>query len=157
MLLLIFQSGKDRYGLDASRIIEVAPFAALKQVPHAPAGMAGLLNYRGTVVPVIDLSTVLNGPPCRARLSTRIVLVDVGGDAAAPRILGFVAERVTETVACREEDLQAPGVTAPQAPYLGKILLDRQEMIQRIDPAAVLSEALREALFTIAGARDVGP
>ncbi len=154
MLLLVFQSGHERYGLDASYIVEVAPFANLKQVPHAPSGMAGLLNYRGTIVPVVDLSVILDGAASRARLSTRIVLVDVGGDAAALRILGFLAERVTETVSCREEDLKPAGVTSSQAPYLGKIMLDRQEMIQRIDPAAVLPEELKKTLFALAGSRE---
>jgi chemotaxis-related protein WspB len=157
MLLLIFQSGQDRYGLDASRIIEVVPLAILKQVPHAPAGMAGLLNYRGIVAPVVDLSSILNGVASRARLSTRIVLLDVGDNAAASRILGFVAERVMETIAFREQDLQAPGVTVPGAPYLGKIMLDCREMIQRIDPISVLTKELKEALFTLAEGREVQP
>ena len=150
-MLLIFQSGNERYGLDASHIVEVAPFANLKQVPHAPPGMAGLLNYRGSIVPVVDLSLILNDAPSRARLSTRIVLVNVGGDGATPRILGFVAERVTETIMCREQDLQPPGMTPPQAPYLGKIMLDKNTMIQRIDPVGVLPETLQKALFALAG------
>lgn len=157
MLLLIFQSGNDRYGLEASRIVEVTPLAALKRVPHAPPGMVGLLNYRGVVVPVVDLSLILNDAPSRAYLSTRIVLVNVGGDAAAPRLLGFVAERVTETVACREEDLRAPGVTPPQAPYLGKIMLDQQTMIQLVDPASVLPEAVQRALCAIDAAPEDQP
>ncbi|MBU4201291.1 MAG: chemotaxis protein CheW [Verrucomicrobia bacterium] len=151
MLLLIFQSGEDRYGLDASRIIEVVPLASLKHVPHAPEGMAGLLNYRGTIVPVMDLSALLTGTPSRARLSTRIVLVDVSPeDSPAPRILGFMAERVTETIRYREQDLQVSGVAVPGAPYLGKIMLDQYAMVQRIDPAAVIPESLKATLFALA-------
>jgi len=153
VLFLIFQSGKDRYGLDASRVTEVVPFAALKQVPHAPEGMIGLLNYRGVIVPVIDLAAILSGVPSRAWLSTRIILVDVSGDAAMARMLGFVVERVTETFQCPEENLQASGVAVSQAPYLGKIMLDQDEMIQHIDPTAIIPESLREALFTIADCR----
>lgn len=153
MLLLIFQSGKDRYGLDVSLVTEVVPFAALKQVPHAPEGMIGLLNYRGIIVPVIDLSAILSGVPSRAWLSTRIILVNVSGDVARPRILGFVAERVTETFQCREEDLQTSGVAVSRAPYLGKIMLNQHEMIQHIDPTAVLPESLKESLFAIAECR----
>ncbi len=150
MLLLIFTSGDERYGLDISRVVEVAPLAALRPVPHAPEGMLGLLNYRGAIVPVVDLSLVLNGTASPARLSTRIVLVNVGGDAAAPRLLGFAAEGVTETVACRAEDLREPGVAVARAPYLGRIMLDQHAMIQQLDPTTVLPEALREALFAMA-------
>jgi chemotaxis-related protein WspB len=133
-------------------VVEVTPCAILRQVPHAPSGLAGLLNYRGTVVPVVDLSVILNGAASRSRLSTRILLVDVAAAGAAPRLLGFMAERVTETVNCREEDLQPPGVAPPQAPYLGKIMLAGQAMIQRLDPAAVLPEDLKQTLFALADA-----
>ena len=150
MLLLLFQCGTDRYGLDISRVIEVAPLATLTRVPHAPEGMAGLLNYRGGIVPVIDLAYILTGAPSRARLSTRIIVMDVSPEQASPQIVGFVAERATETIHYGEEDLQASGVTVTQAPYLGKIALDQHEMIQCIDPTVLLPESLKKSLFALA-------
>ena len=47
MLFLLFQLGKDRYALEASRVVEVVPLLALKQLPQAPKGVAGIFNYRG--------------------------------------------------------------------------------------------------------------
>jgi hypothetical protein len=43
-------------------------------------------------------------------------------------------------------------VAPPQAPYLGKIMLAGQAMIQRLDPAAVLPEDLKQTLFALADA-----
>ena len=56
MLFLLFQIGKDRYALEASRVVEVVPLLALKELPQAPKGVAGLFNYRGALVPAVDLS-----------------------------------------------------------------------------------------------------
>ena len=55
MLFLLFQLGSDRYAIDALRVVEVLPCVQVKQIPHAPAGIAGVINYRGAPVPVLDL------------------------------------------------------------------------------------------------------
>ena len=60
-----------------ARIVEIVPRVELRSVPHAPVFLAGLLGYRGHVVPVIDLCLLLDVAPCRDCLSTRIILVSV--------------------------------------------------------------------------------
>src|SRR4051812_28019239 len=61
MLLLVFQAGGQRFGLDTSEVIEVVPVLACRKLPHAPSYIAGLANYRGTAAPVIDVSALLTG------------------------------------------------------------------------------------------------
>ena len=68
MLFILFQIGRDRYALAASSIIEVLPLMNLKRVPCAPVGVAGVLNYRGTPVPVIDLNEMTLARTCSAAL-----------------------------------------------------------------------------------------
>ena len=75
MLFLVFQIGNDRYAMDTSRIVEVIPFLALKRIPQAPKGVAGLFNYRGQPVPALDLCDLTLGQPAREHLSTRIIIV----------------------------------------------------------------------------------
>lgn len=76
MLVLQFRVGGDYYGLEGRTIIEVAPLVTLRSIPHAAAYVAGLFNYRGRLVPVIDLSALLIAVPSRPLMSTRIVLVN---------------------------------------------------------------------------------
>src|ERR1700730_14010062 len=76
MLLLTFTAGMNRYAVDVTRVVELVPRVELRLIPHAPAFLAGLLSYRGKVVPVIDLGLLLNVAPCRDCLSTRIILVN---------------------------------------------------------------------------------
>jgi chemotaxis-related protein WspB len=76
MLLLTFTAGANRYAVDAAWVVELVPRVELRPVPHAPAFLAGLLEYRGKVVPVIDLGLLLGADPCQDRLSTRIILVN---------------------------------------------------------------------------------
>jgi chemotaxis-related protein WspB len=102
MLNLILQIGDTRYALDARQVVEVLPLVQVRPSPAAPPGVAGLMNYRGELVPVIDLSQLCCGRPARRLLSTRLLLVrspspaDVR-PATSISWIGLIAERATET------------------------------------------------------------
>src|ERR1700760_3978795 len=98
MLFILFQIGQDRYALPASNIIEVLPLVNLKRVPCAPVGVAGILNYHGFPVPVIDLNEMMLGEPARRRLGTRIILVMYSRESEHPRSLGLIAESATNMI-----------------------------------------------------------
>jgi chemotaxis-related protein WspB len=147
MLLLQFQAGNDRYGLEVSRVIEVIPMVAFRPLPHAEESVAGLFNYRGTMVPVIDVTVLLASTPSRPLMSTRIILVDYTGRDGEPHVLGLLAERVTETVSCTEGELKPIGIDVPEAPYLGEILIYPGGMLQRLKIENLLPPSLQEALF----------
>jgi chemotaxis-related protein WspB len=148
MLFLIFQLGKDRYALDASRVVEVLPLVALKRIPQAPKGVAGILNYRGRPVPAIDLSELTVGQPSRERLSTRIIIVNCPGENNSGQLLGLVAEHATEMLRKEAKDFMEPGVNVTAAPYLGPVLMDGKGMVQWVNEQKLLSEPLRQLLFS---------
>jgi chemotaxis-related protein WspB len=60
---------------EVSRIVEVLTLVGIKHLRRSPQGIAGAFDYRGTAVPVIDLSELTLGRTARAQLSTRIILV----------------------------------------------------------------------------------
>ena len=133
MLVLIFYLGDTMYTMKCDRVREVAPMVKLKEVPHAPDYFAGLFNYRGVVVPVIDLRQLIQGCPCRTRLSTRIILVDYLREDKIPIIIGLMAERVTDAVKKSQDAFVSPGLSMQDAPYLGGFIMEGNEMIQYID------------------------
>jgi chemotaxis-related protein WspB len=141
MLYLLFQLGDERYVLEARQVIEVLPLVAVRDIPQAPRGVAGVFNYRGAPVPLIDLSALAIGRPAQRWLSTRIVLVRDG-----EQLLGLLAERVTETVRREPSDFVASPVEAAAAPYLGAVATDEHGLIQRIELEKLLSGTLRAAL-----------
>lgn len=74
------------YALDADRVVEVVELPAISAWPGAPLGVAGVLDYRGQVVPVIDISARLSGTPLPAGLESDQVIV-VGQDRASAALL----------------------------------------------------------------------
>src|SRR5580704_10118120 len=148
MLFLLFQLGQDRYALDTSRVAEVLPLVDITRIPQAPPGVAGLFNYRGVPVPVIDLSQLTIGRPAKSRLNTRIVLVHYPDGAGGTRLLGLIAEKVTETLRRGKADFVATGVTSDRVPYLGPVATDARGLMQWIDVESLLPASVRDVLFT---------
>lgn len=149
MLFVLFQLGSDRYALPAGEVAEVLPLVALKSLPGAPAGVAGLIDYRGTAVPVVDLSALALGRPAAQRISTRVLMVKYPVPRGGMRLLGLIAEKATETTERRAEDFKPTGVASESTRYLGPVAHDPRGLIQRIEIDALLTPALRAALFPV--------
>lgn len=143
MLLLLFQAGNQQFGLQTRSVVDVTPVPLLRPVPLAPPYVAGLCDYRGTVVPVIDLSALLGGRPAKILMSTRLAVVQYN-DA---HLLGLLLENATETLSCREEELERPGIQVDEAPYLGDILRGPNGILQCVTVDRLLPAHVKERLF----------
>lgn len=147
MLFLVFQLGPDRFALDTGTVAEVLPLVAITQIPQAPAGVAGMFNYHGAPVPVIDLSQLTMGRPAERRLNTRIVLVHYPDPNGTTRLLGLIAEKASETARREPADFVASGITNDRTPYLGPVASDARGLMQWIDVGTLLPASVRDVLF----------
>ena len=143
MLFLLFQIDQDRYAIPAHRIVEILPLVKLKDFLQVPAGISGLFNYRGTLVPVIDLNVMTRGYPATRRLSTRIILVESTFDGERNRMLGLISEHVTETVQLTAEAFSETGVASAGAPYLGRVTSPAGSFVQWREIEKLLTPAIR--------------
>ena len=147
MLLLLVQTAGDEFAIPARQVVEVLPRIDLRAVPHAPAFFAGLLNYRGDVVPVVDLSTLMGFERSRDALSTRIILTRVGNEKNGNRSIGLIAERV---IHLEEVDDSRKGSYSPRhelAPYLGSVYQLERGLVQIIEVDRVLDDRVKSMLF----------
>ncbi|RJR50745.1 MAG: purine-binding chemotaxis protein CheW [Desulfobacteraceae bacterium] len=148
MLFLLFEIGSSRYCLDVSQVIEITPLVSLRKLPFAPPYVSGLMNYRGDITPVIDLSLLLGQEASRPLFSTRIVLVRFRASDKSDHMLGLMAEKATETISRREEDFKPMGLAIDNARFLGKVVSDERGMIQRLEMQQILPEDVQRTLFT---------
>jgi chemotaxis-related protein WspB len=148
MLFLLFQVGQDRFALQASHVVEVVPLLNLKKIPQAPKGVAGLFNYRGRPVPAVDLCELTLNKPAEERLSTRIIIVQYPDAGGGQHLLGLIAEQATSVMRREGSDFSDPNVRIHTAPYLGPVLMDGQGSIQWIHEQRLLSERVRDMLFS---------
>ena len=146
MLFLKFRIGSESYALDTAQIAEVLPLLEITPLPRAPAGVAGLINYRGKPVPVIDLSDLTLGRPARRHISTRLILVHYGD-----RLLGLIAEQATDMMRREAGNFADSGVASDAAPYLGPVTQDGGRLIRWVEVQNLLPAAVSSILFRQAG------
>jgi len=147
MLLVYFQLGADSYALESREIVEIVPLVQCRQVPRAPAFVAGLFDYRGRVVPVIDLSEMAGHGPARRLMSTRILLVNYPDRLGREQVLGLMAERVVDASGHEAAKLQPVGLTVPDSPFLGALLHQSMGMVQMVKVRELLTGSVQALLF----------
>jgi len=146
MLILGLNVGKERYGVEATRVIEIVPLIELKKVPLADQSIKGIFNYRGTPTPVIDLCQLFESRNCNNNLSTRIVIIEYKALSGISRPIGLVAENVTDVMKCQVDEISNSGIQAKKNDFLGLIYKHKEEMIQLIDTYNLLPESISNQL-----------
>jgi len=147
MLFLLFRLGKDRYAIEAKEVVEVLPLVSAKQIPLAPPAVRGAFDFRGQPVPLIDFTQLALGHPVREHLSTRILLVNHPDGRGGARLLGLLAEHVTETMRRDPSDFQDSGIELPHARWLGPVASHEEGLVQWLKVDELLTPELRALLF----------
>lgn len=146
-MLLCFSLGDERFALDTQLVREVAPLVQLKKIPNAPAWVAGIMRYHGQLVPVIDLCALNMGQPAERKMSTRIIIADYTATEGSNRLLGLLAEKVTEILQRQPEEFSDSGIQTPDSPWLGGIASDSQGMVQLMTMEGLLPAKVQALLF----------
>lgn len=152
-LYLVIRLGADRYAIESSLVEEIVSLVRLKALPGAPAGVAGVMNYRSEAVPVIDLNLVALGVATGQHVASRIVVVRyvAKGVERTPGLLGLLVPEATETRRIDPDDFGEVGVATDGAEYLGPVLTTPDGVIQHVAIDALLTPDLCDALFRVSG------
>ncbi len=108
---LTFKLDDEVFALDISKVREVLDFTTITKVPRTPEFMRGVINLRGSVVPVVDLRLKFGMTKTENTVNTCIIIVEVTVDEETT-VLGALADSVQEVL-----DLE-PGHIEP-APKIG--------------------------------------
>jgi len=148
MLLLLFEIGEGRYAMGIDEIVEIVPFVKLKKIPMAQNYVAGLMNYRGNPIPVVDLNKLIEGTPSEPRLSTRIIIIRYfWNDEEGESLLGLIAHQITETIKTELKSIPTSGVLMDEALYRDRIESDDEGMVQWFDVKRMLPAGEISMLF----------
>ena len=101
--LLTFRLSGQEHSLDIMCVREIRSWTRATPLPHAPAYMKGVINLRGTVLPVMDLAQRL-GLPVQQHSDRNVIIVVKHEDT----MTGLLVDAVSDIVALTESDLQAP-------------------------------------------------
>lgn len=149
-MLLLFKINGERYGLDVADVVELLPYVVLQRLPKSPTYIAGLMNLRGRIVPVVDLSILLCDRPVRRLMSSRIILIRPV--KSETRLVGLLAENVTETIKVAEDIFTDTGIQPETNTFVDKVAMHPAGVIQIVTPTKLLPNEVKMMLRDEEGA-----
>ena len=140
---LTFAVGDEEYGVGILQAKEIIEYDTVTTVPNAPPFIRGVINLRGSVVPVVDLAVKFGRHSGAVTRRSCIVIVEVRQDDGVT-VMGIFADRVTQVAELAQDAIeQAPsfgtGVRTDWLVGLGRVgkryllLLDTDRLLSDID------------------------
>jgi purine-binding chemotaxis protein CheW len=135
--LVIVGVAGETYGIDVSKVHCVITVREITRVPKTPDHIAGVINLRGKVIPVIDLAKRFGLARCAATKATRIVVVQLKGEP-----VGLIVDTVTDVLSVIEGQVEPPPplVAGPAAAYIRGVGRFGERLVLSLDIDAALGE-----------------
>jgi purine-binding chemotaxis protein CheW len=102
---LTFQMSDDEYAVGIPHVREIIEYSAVTRVPKAPAWIRGVINVRGSVVPVVDLAVKFGVAARPVTKTTCIIILEIQLDGE-DSIMGVIADAVNEVTNFTAEDIE---------------------------------------------------
>lgn len=135
---LTFRLGQEEYGVEILKVQEIRGCSAITPVPNAPAYLKGVMNLRGTIVPVVDLRAKFSMPEAEYNRFSVIIVLTVGA-----KVMGLIVDAVSDVLNIARGDIQAPPDFGAQvdARFIGGMVRAGDKLLVLLDIDRVLSGA----------------
>jgi purine-binding chemotaxis protein CheW len=140
--IISFHLGEQVFCVNIMAVREIRGWAPSTTLPHTPPHVLGVINLRGSVIPVIDMAIRLGLKPIEPTERSAIIVTNIAG-----KLVGLLVENVSDMITVKEADLQpAPDVLPAAERALTKAIIpvDKQ-MICYLDLDALFAETEDEA------------
>jgi len=98
---LAFTLGREEYGIDIQKVQELRGYEAVTRIANAPEFIKGVVNLRGSIVPIVDMRIKFKlGQPSYDQFTVVIVL-NIGG-----RVMGMVVDSVSDVITLTDEQVR---------------------------------------------------
>lgn len=104
---LTFMLAGEEYGVDILSVREIRGWDAATPVPNAPKHVKGVINLRGTIVPLIDLRERFSLEPLDYGPMTVVIVLNVNTDKGS-KTMGIVVDAVSDVYSISPEDMRDP-------------------------------------------------
>jgi purine-binding chemotaxis protein CheW len=104
---LTFELAETEYGLDILKVREIRVWEPVTPLPNTPPFVKGVINLRGSVVPIIDLRERLSLPPRPYGPRTVVIIVNVTQEGLE-KVMGMVVDAVCDEHLLQDEMISPP-------------------------------------------------
>ena len=145
--ILTFQLANEEYGVDILRVQEVKGWESVTLMPNTPSYIKGVINLRGTIVPILDLRERFHLGQAEYSAVTVIIVVMVhDGEREIP--LGLVADAVSDVLEVAPDEFKAPPRfgQSGQARFMSGMVTKADRMVVVLEVDRLLKESDLESL-----------
>ncbi len=108
---LSFTLGGEDYGVDILRVQEIRGWEELRPLPDTPDYVKGVLDLRGTIVPIVDLRIRLKMSKVEYHNTTVIIVLSVKDENADIKLVGAVVDAVSDVLDVKADEIKdAPSI-----------------------------------------------
>ncbi|MGI6034944.1 MAG: chemotaxis protein CheW [Limnochordia bacterium] len=134
---MTFQVAEEEFGIDVMRVQELIRYQKPSRIPNAPKAINGVINFRGHIIPVIDMRRKFNFEPGKYDEFSVIIVLDV-----KDKIMGLLVDRVLDIVPIVKEDVQGTLDFQREfdAEYLCGVGKVGEQLVFLLDPDELLSQ-----------------
>jgi purine-binding chemotaxis protein CheW len=104
---LTFKLEEEVFALDIGKVREVLDFTAVTKVPQTPDFMLGVINLRGSVVPVVDMRLKFGMTRTETTVNTCFIIVEIAIDGETT-VLGALVDSVQEVMDLDPDQIEPP-------------------------------------------------
>ena len=146
-----FRVGDEEYALDIMRIKEIINPLPIRRVPKSPPFVEGVVELRGTILPVIDMRKRFDVDPLTAEDLASPAVLRARKYLIAPidgRIIGLIVDRVSDVIRVSRDTIRpAPELTQNEAArYFHGVCHHRERILMVLDLDAILSSSEKISL-----------
>jgi len=136
--LLTFKLGNQEYALDIMSVREIRGWTKTTPMPHAPTFMRGVINLRGTVLPVMDLAARLGLSPTETTERNVIIVVKYN-----EVMTGLLVDAVSDIIALSADELQPPPDVGSEVGQntIRALSLKDERMIRVLELGSIISKS----------------
>lgn len=141
---VVFQLGKEEYGIDIMNVSEIGPYQESVKVPNTPDFIEGIINFRDKVIPIINLKKRFKLKDTGVTNDTRIIIINLN-----EKQIGFVVDEASQTIRLDDKDIDpAPDIisTVDKKYITGVGKVGDNRLLILIDLERVLSEEEKDKI-----------
>ncbi len=134
--LVVFELAGEHYGVDIGAVNTIIRMQEVTRIPRAPEFVEGVINLRGSIIPVIDLRKRFGLGAGETTKASRIVVVEASG-----QMIGMIVDAVAETLRLSADSIEPPSpvIASVDAEYLRGVGKQDNRLVILLDLDRVLT------------------
>ncbi len=122
--LVTFFLNDEEYGIDVMRVREITSMTEITKTANSPSYVKGVINLRGSIVPIISLRNRFEFPDAADESMCLIAVMDFRGE-----LTGFIIDEISDVVRVKRNDIQPPPIDTASQPWIEGVIDINQKLV----------------------------